>query len=423
MSVVSELKERGLIYQYSADALLERLNNQRIVCYIGFDPSAESLHLGNLLQIIMLRRLQMAGHRPILLAGGGTGMIGDPSGKSDERQLLNEQDLDHNLARIKKQLGNFLELSESGNGALVLDNREWLAKVSLIDFLRQVGKHFSVNQMIQKDSIRSRLEEREQGISYTEFSYMLLQSYDFLHLFDNYNCELQLGGSDQWGNITSGIELIRRTRQKLAYGLTLPLVTKADGTKFGKSESGAIWLDPEKTSPYSLYQFFIRAEDEMVASYLRIFSFVELAEIEELEAEGRKNPQDRLMQKRLAFEMTSYVHGASEANRALVASEALYSGSLIGKDPEVIRLALSEAPSLKISADDLEPGLSIEELLARSPLVGSKGEARRVVSQGGVYVNEERASVGQVVDSSHTISGAVILLRRGKKDYCLVELV
>ncbi len=422
MSVVSELKERGLIYQYSADALLERLNGQRVVCYIGFDPTAESLHLGNLLQIVMLRRLQLAGHRPILLAGGGTGMIGDPSGKSDERQLLSEEALDNNLARIKSQLGNFLDLSKGDNGALVLDNREWLGKVSLIDFLREVGKHFSVNQMIQKDSIRSRLEEREQGISYTEFSYMLLQSYDFLHLFDNYECELQLGGSDQWGNITSGIDLIRRMRQKLAYGLTLPLVTKADGTKFGKSESGAIWLDPEKTSPYSLYQFFIRAEDEMVASYLKIFSFVDLAEIKELEEEGRINPQDRLMQKRLAFEMTSYVHGLKEANRALEASEALYSGSLIGKDPEVIRMALSEAPSLKLPTKDLDPGLSIEELLARSPLVGSKSEARRVVSQGGVYINEERANVGEVVDASRSLGGSVILLRRGKKDYCLVEL-
>ena len=422
MSVVSELKERGLIYQYSADALLERLNGQRVVCYIGFDPTAESLHLGNLLQIVMLRRLQLAGHRPILLAGGGTGMIGDPSGKSDERQLLSEEALDNNLARIKSQLGNFLDLSKGDNGALVLDNREWLGKVSLIDFLREVGKHFSVNQMIQKDSIRSRLEEREQGISYTEFSYMLLQSYDFLHLFDNYECELQLGGSDQWGNITSGIDLIRRMRQKLAYGLTLPLVTKADGTKFGKSESGAIWLDPEKTSPYSLYQFFIRAEDEMVASYLKIFSFVNLAEIKELEEEGRINPQDRLMQKRLAFEMTSYVHGLKEANRALEASEALYSGSLIGKDPEVIRMALSEAPSLKLPTKDLDPGLSIEELLARSPLVGSKSEARRVVSQGGVYINEERANVGEVVDASRSLGGSVILLRRGKKDYCLVEL-
>ena len=422
MSVVSELKERGLIYQYSADALLERLNGQRVVCYIGFDPTAESLHLGNLLQIVMLRRLQLAGHRPILLAGGGTGMIGDPSGKSDERQLLSEEALDNNLARIKSQLGNFLDLSKGDNGALVLDNREWLGKVSLIDFLREVGKHFSVNQMIQKDSIRSRLEAREQGISYTEFSYMLLQSYDFLHLFDNYECELQLGGSDQWGNITSGIDLIRRMRQKLAYGLTLPLFTKADGTKFGKSESGAIWLDPEKTSPYSLYQFFIRAEDEMVASYLKIFSFVDLAEIKELEEQGRINPEDRLMQKRLAFEMTSYVHGLKEANRALEASEALYSGSLIGKDPEVIRMALSEAPSLKLQTKDLDPGLSIEELLARSPLVGSKSEARRVVSQGGVYINEERANVGEVVDASRSLGKSVILLRRGKKDYCLVEL-
>ena len=422
MSVVSELKERGLIYQYSADSLLERLNGQRVVCYVGFDPTAESLHLGNLLQIIMLRRLQLAGHRPILLAGGGTGMIGDPSGKSDERQLLDEEALDYNLARIKSQLGNFLDLSKSDNGALVLDNREWLAKASLIEFLRDVGKHFSVNQMVQKESIRSRLEEREQGISYTEFSYILLQSYDFLHLFDHYGCELQLGGSDQWGNITSGIDLIRRARQKLAYGLTLPLFTKADGTKFGKSESGAIWLDPEKTSPYSFYQFFIRAEDEMVANYLKIFSFVDLAEIKELEQEGRKNPQTRLMQKRLAFEMTSYVHGSKEASRALEASEALYSGSLIGKDPEVIRMALSEAPSLKISAKDLDPGLSIEELLARSPLVGSKGEARRVVSQGGVYINEERANVGEIVDASHSLGGSVILLRRGKKDYCLVEL-
>ncbi len=422
MSVVSELKERGLIYQYSADSLLERLNGQRVVCYVGFDPTAESLHLGNLLQIIMLRRLQLAGHRPILLAGGGTGMIGDPSGKSDERQLLDEEALDYNLARIKSQLGNFLDLSKSDNGALVLDNREWLAKASLIEFLRDVGKHFSVNQMVQKESIRSRLEEREQGISYTEFSYILLQSYDFLHLFDHYGCELQLGGSDQWGNITSGIDLIRRARQKLAYGLTLPLFTKADGTKFGKSESGAIWLDPEKTSPYSFYQFFIRAEDEMVANYLKIFSFVDLAEIKELEQEGRKNPQTRLMQKRLAFEMTSYVHGSKEASRALEASEALYSGSLIGKDPEVIRMALSEAPSLKISAKDLDPGLSIEELLARSPLVGSKGEARRVVSQGGVYINEERANVGEIVDASYSLGGSVILLRRGKKDYCLVEL-
>lgn len=392
------------------------------MAYVGFDPTASSLHLGNLLQILNMSRLQRAGHSPIFVAGGATGMIGDPSGKSEERKFLSEEELDSNLQSIKDQLGRFVDLSsKSGsNPARVVDNRQWLSELGLVEFLREIGKHFSVNQMIQKDSVRSRLNEREQGISYTEFSYMLLQSYDFLYLHDTYGCSLQIGASDQWGNITAGIDLIRRLRSKTVHGLASPLVTKADGTKFGKSEGGAIWLDSRLTSPFSLYQFFVRSEDEMIDQYLRFFTFLSLQDIAEAMTSQQASVEAREAHHLLAKEVVRIVHGDAEANSAQKASLAIYSGDLLSADKQTLYLALSEAPSLAIEKARLLGGLNVLDLFFESGLVASKGEARRLISQGGGYVNERRTQADDILEEGDLLYGEVVVLRRGKRDYCLV---
>lgn len=412
MSALSEeLQWRGLVHQATDEHLLKLLDTESLTAYIGFDPTADSLHVGSLLQLCNLRRLQEAGHRPIALAGGGTGMIGDPGGKSEERNLLSAEDLARNLAAIHGQLERFLDFSDGR--ALLVNNGDWLWEVGLLDFLRDIGKHFTVNQMVAKESVKSRFEGREQGISYTEFSYMLLQAYDFLKLFDKHGCRLQLGGSDQWGNITMGVELIRKLRGETSYGLTSPLVLKADGTKFGKSESGTVWLDAAKTSPFHFFQFFINSEDAVVGQYLRFFTWLSREEIEALDAETAAHPERRAAQRALAFEVTKLIHGEEAAERAKAESEALF-GRGPGTTPD------------SITEDDLEQAyaiprapMSLIDVLVEVGLCSSKSEARRLMAQGGIYLDNKPQAEDR--DVSPDRDGEFFVLRRGKKQVAVVR--
>ena len=411
-----ELSWRGLVQQVSDPELGSLLDRERVVAYIGFDPTADSLTLGNLLPVITLMRLQRDGHRPIALAGGGTGMVGDPSGKSDERQLLTPDILAANLAAIEGQLSRFLDFGP--DQALLLNNYDWLGALGLLEFLRDVGKHFTVNSMIAKESVRSRLSEREQGISYTEFSYMLLQSYDFLHLFDVYGCRLQLGGSDQWGNITSGIDLIRRVRGATAYGLTFPLVTRGDGTKFGKSEVGNVWLDAARTTPYAMYQFLVRSEDEMVGTYLRYFTFRPRDEIDALDAATRDHPERREAQRVLAHDLVALVHGEDEARRAEHASEVLFSEDIRDLDEATLLAVMQEAPSSAAAV-----GQALVDVLVDAGLAKSRREARTFLDQGGVYVNNRKvADVDATVTPEDLLHGHYALVRRGKQSQHLLRV-
>jgi tyrosyl-tRNA synthetase len=405
--VFEELTWRGLVHQVTDPGLAGLLAGERVVGYIGFDPTSDSLTLGNLLGIVTLMRLQQAGHRPIALAGGGTGMIGDPSGKAEERQLLTPEVLASNLAAIRAQFERFLDFGPGQ--ALLLDNGEWLGSMGLLEFLRDIGKHFTVNTMVAKESVRSRFSEREQGISYTEFSYMLLQAYDYLHLHDTYGCTLQLGGSDQWGNITAGIELIRRVRGATAFGLTFPLVTRADGTKFGKSEAGNIWLDARRTSPYAMYQFFLRSEDAVVGTYLRYFTFRTREEIEALDAATREQPERREAQRALAHDVVALVHGEEEARQSEHASAVLFSEDIRDLSEQTLLDVMSDAPS-----SDVEPGPLVDVLVATG-LAKSRREARGFLERGGVYLNNRK-----VADADASLSRVDLLhdryaiLRRGK---------
>ena len=410
-SLFEDLQWRGLIHQVTdTETLVRRLDHERLVAYIGFDPTAGSLHVGHLQQLCLLRRVQAAGHRPIALVGGGTGMIGDPSGKSEERNLLSQEQLDANRAGIRAQITRFL-----GDGdAVIADNAEWLAGAGLLEFLRDVGKHFSVNAMIRKDSVRARLEGREQSLSFTEFSYMLLQSWDFVQLFDRYGCELQLGGSDQWGNITEGVDLIRRLRGKPAYGLTSPLVTKSDGTKFGKTESGSVWLDPARTSPYAFYQFWLRTGDDDASGYLRRFSMESHESIEQLEASLRERPQERAAQRALAREMTAMVHGEAEAERAATAAAVLFTGDIAQLDEPTLAGALGDAPTTVVAASTLDAGLPIVDALVQSELASSKRDARQLLGQNSIHVNGHKVGEDRVLGPDDALHGRWIVLRRGR---------
>jgi tyrosyl-tRNA synthetase len=372
----------------------------------------------------MLRRFQLAGHHPIPLAGGATGQIGDPSGKSSERQLLTRDQIQHNVESIKRQLSRILDFESKTNPARLVDNATWTAPISFLDFLRDVGKHFSVNVMIQKESVRTRMEDREAGISYTEFSYMLLQAYDFYHLRKEFNCELQIGGSDQWGNITAGIDLIRRKLAVPAYGLTFPLLTKADDTKFGKTESGAVWLDPAKTSPYRFYQFFIQADDSKVVEYLKLLTLLPLAEIEALEQKHKANPGAREAHKALAKATTTLVHGESATAEAMHASEILFGGELKGVSEKTFNDIVGEVPTKEIEKAKLDgAGLPLIELLVHSGLCPSKGQARKDVEGGGAYVNNVREANGQrAVTANDLLFGKHLLLRKGKKNYVVMTV-
>ena len=422
---VEDLRFRGLIHQMTDPELGARLNRDRLTGYSGFDPTADSLHVGHLLQVCTLRRLQEAGHRPIALAGGGTGFVGDPGGKSEERSLLTEEQLEANLAGIHGQLSRFVEFGRGGGdtGALLVNNADWLKPMPLFSFLRDVGKHFTVNQMVAKDSVKSRLARADQGISYTEFSYMLLQAYDFQRLFDDFGCTLQIGGSDQWGNITMGIELIRKVRQGEAFGLTTPLVLKADGAKFGKTESGAVWLDARRTSPYQLYQFFLRCEDAMVGTYLRYFTFLPHGELLALDQATAEHPERREAHRVLAREVCSLVHGEDETDRAEQAGTALFGGVLSGLDEATLLDVFAEAPSTDRTRSELVGGgLLLVDLLAETGLVGSKSQARTAIEQGGAYVNNGRQSeVTRVLGVDDLIAERYLVLRRGKKDHHLVR--
>lgn len=426
-SLTEDLDFRDLIYQTSDPELARLLDAGGLTVYVGFDPTSDSLHAGNLLQLCLLRRLQLAGHRPIVVAGGGTGRVGDPGGKDAERPLLTSEQLRANLAGIRPQLERLLDFSEgAGPGrALMLDNSDWLGDLSLIDFLRDVGKHFTVNQMVAKESVRSRFDRADQGISFTEFAYMLIQAYDFLHLFDDHGCRLQMGGSDQWGNIVTGVELIRRARGETAYALTTPLVTKADGTKFGKSESGAVYLDAGKTSPYAFYQFFFRTEDSVVGTYLRMFTFLDHAEILRLDEATVARPEAREAQRALARAVTGLVHGEDETARAERAAAALYSEDIAGLDEATLLMVVAGAPvtTLPRSALDGE-GPDVAALLADSGLSPSRGAARTAIVQGGAYVNNRRVPAeGARLTAADLVAGRYVLLRRGRRDLHLLQFV
>ena len=414
MNVFGDLEWRGLIHQVTDPQLGKLLDEDSLTVYLGLDPTAESLHVGNLVPILTLRRLRNGGHKPIALVGGGTGLIGDPSGRQEERQLLDLETLARNVAGIRAQFERLLD----DEHAVVVDNSEWLTRTPLTDFLRDVGKHFSVNEMIRKESVRARLEAREQGISFTEFSYMLLQAYDFLHLFDEHGCRMQIGGSDQWGNITEGIDLIRRVRGEQAYGLTSPLITLPSGDKMGKSVAGTVWLDARRTSPYQFFQYWIRADDEHVGTYLRFFTFLDPERIEDLERATVEHPERREAQRALAREITTLVHGVDEAARAEHAAEVLYSEEVSSLDEQTLLDVFAEAPTTTRPRGDV----ALVDVLVESGLVRSKSEARKAIEQGGAYVNNRRVSdLDRRIDAADLLHGRYALLRRGKRDYHLLR--
>jgi len=390
--------------------------------YCGFDPTADSLHVGNLVPLLALRRFQLRGHRPIALAGGATGLIGDPSGKSAERQLLTAELLEANIAKVKEQLRRLLDFEVKANPARLVDNASWTKGVTLLDFLRDIGKHFSVNMMVAKESVRARMEDRESGISYTEFSYMLLQAFDFYILCRDYQCELQIGGSDQWGNITAGIDLCRKKLGQQVYGLTLPLITNADGSKFGKTVAGAVWLDPARTSVYRFYQFWIRTDDRDVVRYLKYFTFLDREEIEALEKKHAENPGARAAHQALAKAVTDLIHGPSATAEAVRASEILFGGELAGVPETTLAEIVGEVPTKEMAKADLEGAdKPLVELLVQVELCPSKGQARKDIEGGGVYLNNVRESnVPRMVTASDLLFGKYLLLRKGKRNYVVL---
>jgi tyrosyl-tRNA synthetase len=425
MSILEELKWRGLLSDCTdAEALAKRVNEGPITVYCGFDPTADSLHVGSMVPLLALRRFQLNGHHPIPLAGGATGSIGDPSGKTQERQLLTKEVLTSNVAGIKEQLKRLLDFETQTNPARLLDNISWTEPVTFLEFLRDIGKHFSVNQMVAKESVRARMEDREVGISYTEFSYMLLQAFDFYVQCRDYNCELQIGGSDQWGNITAGIELTRKKLGRTVYGLTLPLITKADGTKFGKTETGTVWLDTKRTSVYKFYQFWIRTDDRDVVRYLKYFTFLTLDEIAELEKQHTENAGVRAGHKALAKAVTDMVHGPGATVEAMRASEILFGGELAGISETTFGEIVGEVPTKEIGRSELDgAGKPLVEVLVHAGLCPSKGQARKDIEGGGVYVNNVReASSTRVVNSNDLLFGKHLLLRKGKRNYVVVTV-
>jgi tyrosyl-tRNA synthetase len=421
-NLFAELQWRGLVYD-ATEGLSDVLEKERVTAYIGFDPTASSLHVGSLLQVMSLARLQRFGHTPIAIVGGGTGMIGDPSGKSQERVLLSPEQIDANLAGIREQLARFLAFDGVSNPARIINNAEWLGTIGLLAFLREAGKHFTVNYMLQKESITRRLESDE-GISFTEFSYLLLQAYDFLQVFDRYGCALQMGGSDQWGNITAGIDLIRKLRAKKAHGLVVPLVMTASGVKFGKTEAGTIWLDAERTPPYKFYQYWLNADDRDVITYLKFFTFLDRAAVDALEAETGSAPEKRQAQRTLAREVTTMVHGGEQTARAERASAVLFGEDIATLPADDVLAVFEDVPSTELPAATFDAeGIGIVDLIARVQLAPSKGEARRLVQAGGVYVNNRRVADPQErLTRAHAIEGRLFVLRKGPKQNHLVRL-
>lgn len=423
MNILEDLQWRGLLADCTdLTALTERLSSGPVTLYCGFDPTADSLHVGNLVPLFALRRFQLQGHHPIALAGGATGMIGDPSGKSSERNLQTPGQVSHNIASIKTQLAKFLDFDTTANPAQLVNNADWTAPVSYLAFLRDVGKHFTINWMTAKDSVKSRMES-DNGISYTEFSYMLLQAFDFYHLRKTANCELQVGATDQWGNITAGTELCRRKLGVATWGLTFPLLTKADGTKYGKSAGGAVWLDPKRTSPYRFYQFFMQAEDSDVIKLLKVLTFLSRDEIATLEADLAANPGARSAQKTLARELTLLVHGASALEAAVKASQILFGGEIGDASEEIFREVVGEVPTKSVERSRLEgAGTPLTELLVLASLAPSKGQARKDIEAGGAYLNNVRcADPVRGITTADLLFGKYILLRKGKRTYAVID--
>lgn len=420
--VLEALKKRGMFSQLTNnEEVAKLLDTPGNAIYAGFDPTADSLHVGHMLPIMALAMLQRAGHIPIALVGGATGMVGDPSGRSSERNLLTSDEVARNSMAIKGQLEHFLDFSGS-NAAIMVNNADWTEKLSAIEWLRDVGKHFSVNYMLAKESVKRRIEDRESGVSYTEFSYMILQAYDFLQLFRRHGCRLQVGGSDQWGNITAGIDLIHKVAAADAFGMTFPLVTTSTGEKFGKSAGNAVWLDPARTSPYRFYQYWLQTEDSDVARFLGYFSFLPWEEIEAIAAEHAAEPERRIGQRRLAEEVTRLVHGEAELQRAINASKALFGGSLADMDARDLNDIFAEVPSTTLPADAIAAGIGVGDLLVKSGMCTSFGEAKRLIAGGGFYINNERIGDATLtITTSSLLAGTVLVLRSGKKNYRLVR--
>jgi tyrosyl-tRNA synthetase len=429
MNFVDELKWRGMIHDIMPGTE-EFLNKEKTSGYIGFDPTADSLHIGHMVQVMLLVHFQRAGHTPIALVGGATGMIGDPSGKSEERNLLDEESLRRNQEAIKKQLSNFLDFqSEKPNRAIMVNNYDWMKNYSFLQFIREIGKHITVNYMMSKDSVKKRISsEAKEGMSFTEFSYQLVQGTDFLHLYKSNGCKLQMGGSDQWGNIVTGTELIRRKEGGEAFALTCPLITKADGSKFGKTESGNVWLDPEKTTPYQFYQFWLNVSDEDAARYIRIFTILDRETIESIISEHNKAPHERLLQKKLAEEVTVMVHSREDYEGAVEASQILFgkgtTESLKKMNESTFLSVFEGVPVFEVKRNILEAGVSIADLCAaHTQVFPSKGELRRLVQGGGLSINKEKISnPDDMIGADWLLNNKYLLVQKGKKNYYLIRI-
>ncbi len=422
--IMAELSWRGLVQQTTDDALLPGwLREKPRTVYAGFDPTAESLHVGSLLPLMNLRRFQRAGHRPIALLGGATGMIGDPSGKSAERNLLDQESLTRNVEGIRRQMEALLDFEPGSHAALVVNNYDWMRDYAYLAFLRDIGKNFPVNVMLAKDSVKSRLERTDGGISYTEFSYMLLQAYDFVHLFDEFGCELQIGGSDQWGNITAGIDLARRMRSTQLYGITCPLLAKPDGTKMGKTEEGAVWLSAERTTPYHFYQYWINIEDNVVGMCLRYLTELSQDEIESLDRATAEHPEKREAQRRLGEEVTRLIHGEAGLTTARHATDIFFGAEIQDLSDEELGAIFADVPSQELPRSRLEAeGLNIMDAFVEAGLAKSKGEARRTITQGGAYVNNRRVNeISHQLTATSLASDTTMVLRSGKKKYALLR--
>ena len=423
MNIFDELRWRGMVYETTPDAE-QALMTGKLTAYVGFDPTADSLHAGSLLPLMALARLQRVGHTPIAIVGGGTGMIGDPSGKSQERLLLDREQIERNVEGLRRQIGRFLDFDAADNAALMVNNLDWLGEIKVVDFLRDVGKYFTVNYMLSKESVKRRIGN-EDGLSFTEFSYMLLQAFDFLVLYDRYGCKLQMGGSDQWGNILAGADLIRRLRSDRVHGIVLPLVTTAGGTKFGKTEAGTVWLDPQRTSPYKFYQFWLNTDDRDVISYLRFFTWLTAEEVDGLQSVLDSEPAARAAQKRLAEEVTRIVHGDDALQKAIAASEVLFGGDVTRMGAEELLEVFEDVPSASIPVVEFENGgLDVVRLVADAGLATSRSEARRLIRGGGININSRRIEdESQSFGLEDAVDGKVFVLRRGQKTYRLVKVV
>jgi tyrosyl-tRNA synthetase len=425
--IIQELTWRGLVHQVTNEHTIAAwLSEKPRTIYAGFDPTADSLHVGHLVALMNLRRFQQFGHRPIALAGGATGTIGDPSGKSEERKLITKEQVEYNIKGIERQIRRFLRFDHSETGALLVNNADWFSQFSYIDFLRDVGKHFPVNVMLAKDSVRLRLENTESGLSFTEFSYMLMQSYDFVHLFKTYNCEMQIGGSDQWGNITMGCDFGRRIgalqQSAQLQGLTSPLLTKSDGKKMGKTESGTLWLDPNKTPPYQFYQYWINLDDADVDRTLKIFTDLTEPEIKTVLAEHSADPGKRIGQKRVADELTLLVHGSNGLAAAQKATDIFFGGEISALNDAQLGSIFADVPSKELPRSWLQEGLPLIDAVTESGLASSKGDARRTIQQGGAYINNRQiADVNAKLGLEHLASESMMVVRTGKKKYALLR--